>query len=163
MKTQKKSKGLAVFAIAAIVLLVVGFAMGVSDNGKLLTASVISGTSISDIQTKLNQVSDTMAKNEQLLNDLENRDSENQDLEAQISELKQGNKELTETAFELLSSLNVEQPVIIESTSTSSGHSSKETCTMKASDCAGYETFSKSSCACISIPPARPDPAKNIL
>lgn len=161
MKTQKKSKGFTIFAIAAIVLLAIGFAVGVSDNAKLLTASVVSGMSIADMQTKLNQVSETMAKNEQLLNDIENSNVEKQNLEAQISELKEGNKELTNTAFELIAALN--KPIVAESTSTSgsSSHSSKNTCTMKASDCPGI--FDANSCSCITIPPARPNPAKNIL
>lgn len=161
MKTQKKSKGLVTFAIIAIVLLAIGFAIGVSDNTKLLTASVVSGISVSDIQTKLSQFSETMAKNDALLNDLESRNSENQDLEAQISKLRQDNEELKNAAFGLFAALN-EQPVeIVDTVSTSSSHSSKETCTMKASNC--LDIFDAKSCSCISIPPPRPNPEKNIL
>lgn len=164
MKTQKKSKSLVTFVIAAIVLLAVGFAIGVSDNTKLITASVVSGVSISDIQARLNQFSEAMAKNEVLLNDLESRDSENQNLETKISMLKQENEELKDAAFGLIAALNEQSIKPVETvSSTSSSHSSEETCGLKASDCPDYATFSAKSCACISIPPVRPNPAKNII
>ncbi|MBS3073551.1 hypothetical protein J4465_02025 [Candidatus Pacearchaeota archaeon] len=156
MKTQKKSKGFAIFAIAAIVLLAIGFAVGVSDNTKLLTASVVSGISVSDIQTKLSQFSETMAKNEALLNDLESQDSENQDLEAQILKLKQDNEELKDAAFGLFAALNVQPIEPIESVSTSSSHSSHSSndniCAPR--DC--YKgRFNSETCKCESIPNER--------
>ncbi len=102
-----------VLVIIAFLLLLIGFLIGVTDNSKIITSSVIEGKNVIEIRDNLEQFSAMISENERLVNELEEKRLKEEELRVQIDLINEQNEELRKSAIDLINLFNKELTEII--------------------------------------------------